>query len=225
MNIIIFGFPHSGTSILKSIIGHHPEIHEIIEETNKGSPCKPCKTTKQHCVLKTPYWHSVVNNKSCKNYMQVMVLRNPVYTFSSLNKRYKFKIRKDLTLPNYIKALSIYDSIIPDNMHHKFLYKDMFENNHMVIKHIFKSMGLKINQNIFDNTSYVNRIIENQTTPQTKPSHTNHEAYRTYQINQLFKNMNNIDKIDLTHNQITFIKNNRLINKYFPENQSILSRL
>lgn len=35
--IIVFGFPHSGTSILKSIIGHVETVEEIVE----GSPYPP----------------------------------------------------------------------------------------------------------------------------------------------------------------------------------------
>ena len=31
--IIIFGFPHTGTSILKSIIGHCENVEEIINES------------------------------------------------------------------------------------------------------------------------------------------------------------------------------------------------
>ncbi len=34
--IIIFGFPHCGTSILKSVMGHCPLIHEMVEETTEA---------------------------------------------------------------------------------------------------------------------------------------------------------------------------------------------
>ena len=32
--VIIFGFPHCGTSIIKSIIGHIEDVYEIIDETH-----------------------------------------------------------------------------------------------------------------------------------------------------------------------------------------------
>ena len=36
--IFILGFPHSGTSILKRIIGNAPEVHEHPYETNAITP-------------------------------------------------------------------------------------------------------------------------------------------------------------------------------------------
>ena len=43
--IIIFGFPHCGTTILKSIIGHIDEVQEIIHECSYIEQ----KITMPHC--------------------------------------------------------------------------------------------------------------------------------------------------------------------------------
>ena len=49
--IIIFGFPHCGTTILKSIIGHIDEVQEIIPECSFIEE----KITKKFAVCKTPF--------------------------------------------------------------------------------------------------------------------------------------------------------------------------
>ena len=48
--IIIFGFPHYGTTILKSIIGHIDEVQEIIPECSYiDSSILACKNGAKKC--------------------------------------------------------------------------------------------------------------------------------------------------------------------------------
>jgi len=59
--IIICGFPHSGTTILKSIMGHIDEIDEIYEETQKINKETKNRINKISDFYKTP---SYPNKKS-----------------------------------------------------------------------------------------------------------------------------------------------------------------
>jgi len=216
--ILIFGFPHCGTSILKSIIGHIEQVHEIIKETDKIN----IKTDKKYILCKTPYTRKKFFEQEYNDYIKIFILRNPIYVYSSLNNRYNYNIRKDLGLGNYfLQTLQIFDNKRrnPQKNVYTILYEELFENNYEKLKSILNNIGLKYNDNIFDNTQYDNFIV-GKTIPKNKPVVQNHDLYRTYQINEPFKNMNYPDKINLTYKQNTFICSNQLIKKYF--NTSVL---
>ena len=84
--ILICGFPHCGTSILKSIIGHCDDVEEIYNETHKI-----CKDTKKQFILaKCPFTLDSFFNKECEDYIKIFIIRNPLFVFSSLNKRFKY---------------------------------------------------------------------------------------------------------------------------------------
>ena len=74
---------------------------------------------------------------------------------------------------------------------------------------------------IYNNKKYKNYINKNYTTiPQNEPPcsiNNRNTAYRTFQINQDFKNMNDINKIDLTVEQKKIIKNNQTIKILYPD--------
>ena len=73
------------------------------------------------------------------------------------------------------------------------------------------------NKIIYDK-NYVN---ENYTTiPENEPPYNingRNRAYRIFQINQEFKNMNHINKIDLTEEQKKIIKNDSTIKILYPD--------
>ena len=83
--ILICGFPHCGTTILKSIIGHCEDVLEIVDETmkiNNKSSDKP------FIICKWPFAKDVFFNKPYEDYIKIFIIRNPLYVFSSLNKRF-----------------------------------------------------------------------------------------------------------------------------------------
>ena len=53
--IIIFGFPHCGTSILKSIIGHIDDVDEIYDETAEIER----ESTKKYILCKFLIWKNI----------------------------------------------------------------------------------------------------------------------------------------------------------------------
>lgn len=72
MNVLVTGFPHSGTTVLRSIIGTcmNEEIKEMYPNNRK-----------ENTVFKNPHYKKINNVKT------IVILREPLYVFSSLKKR------------------------------------------------------------------------------------------------------------------------------------------
>ena len=104
--IIIFGFPHCGTSIVKSILGHAEGIYEFPYEvggeggdnmegilnvlTGKSHlGCKIPKGTKDthHILAKYASFHEdLIEGEEFKDVIKIFLIRNPYYLFSSVYK-------------------------------------------------------------------------------------------------------------------------------------------
>ena len=89
--IIIFGFPHSGTTILRNIISHIENVYEIVDEVSLIND-KIDYTNYKFVLCKYPY---LINENELLttyyDYIKIFIIRNPLYVFSSLNKRFENK--------------------------------------------------------------------------------------------------------------------------------------
>lgn len=232
--IIIYGFSHNGTSILKSIIGHIDNVYEVINENsiinqeiiNKAKKCK----NKDTILIKSPHsklHHDFFNDIQYNDYIKIFIIRNPVYVFSSLNKRSNYNIWDSHSIEKYIEIVEKYIELQNDNRLNKSIflikYEDLFTNNYQNLTNIIKKIKfLNFNEKIYNNKNYKNYVHEKYTTiPQIKPpcqlTGKNHVDYRTFQINQDFKNMNHINKIDLTEEQKKIIISNPSIKILYPD--------
>ena len=215
--ILICGFPHCGTSILKSIIGHIEDVDEIIRETDYISVDKLNNSKHKYVLGKTPYFKDKILTKKYDDYIKIVIIRNPCYVYSSLNKRYNYKIPVGLGLENhylkFLEKINYLKNKKRENLYTIF-YEDLFNNNFEKLRDILDRIGLKYTEDIFNNSKYNNFIVD-KNIPKVLPLRTDHDNFRTYQINQPFENMNNPDKIDLTEKQKNIIISNPLINKYF----------
>lgn len=214
--IIIFGFPHCGTSILKSIIGHCDNVEEIIDET-----CGIYNNTdKDFIVCKNPHLSDhYFNHHSYSDYIKIFIVRNPLYVFSSLNKRFNHNNNDTVhSLDTYISVIKKFSKYIvsPRKDVLCLKYEDMFPNNFKVLRDMFDNIGFKYTDDVFDNSKYVNRIFKNSIIPNQLPKNTDHARYRTFQINQPFENMNDDKKIDLTDQQLEKITHNEFIHVVYP---------
>lgn len=226
MDIIILGFPHCGTSILKSIIGHCESVKEILYETDKITKDDRNNEYKHH-LCKTPYSNEKYFGEEYQKFHKIMILRNPIYVYSSLNNRFSNNIPQRLSFHHYLKALSLYDKIskTDHNDTSLLLYKNLFLNNFQAIKNVLNAIGIKYNNEIFNNSKYDNFISKkfmNLKQIKSQPDPKQHDKYRTYQINLPFVNMNDPAKINLTNTQKRVILEDALVNQYFPENQNII---
>ena len=218
--IIVFGFAHSGTTILKSIIGHIDEVDEIYPEQKLIKP-EQLKTDKKYIVCKWPQVLPIFFESSYQDYIKIFIIRDPRWVFSSLNRRDNPKISLKYSLPVYIENAKLFhqfrqSSDIPNLYTLK--YEDMFEDNFYNLKKILNSIGFLYDDTIFDNTLFTN--ISNKSgneIPQEKPDEKKHGHFRKWQINQPISNMNDPQKIVLTEKQRQQILSSQSILIVFPD--------
>jgi tRNA G46 methylase TrmB len=224
--IIIFGFCHSGTSILKSIIGHCKDVHEIIDETNliNTKNINLNNLNKKFILCKTPFFKEEYLSDKYNDYIKIFIIRNPLWIYSSLNKRYDYNLPDKVSFKRYINILDkfiYYKNNQIQNLH-LIKYEELFTDNYKNIKNILNLIGLQYTNDIFKNELYDNNIISSiKDKPIIVPKNNQHELYRTWQINQPFINNNTLDKLNLQQKQIDEIINNNLVNILYPNNKKI----
>ena len=213
--ILIFGFPHCGTSILKSIIGHIEDVEEIYNETDVINK----KSDKKFILGKSPHTLDKYFDLKYKDYIKIFIMRNPLFVFSSLNKRFNYSIPDKHNIDSYINTLTkfIKYKTNPEKNIYTIKYEDLFENNYDKLKIILNDIGFQYDESIFDNCKYTNVIISNVKLLDKKPKNTDHAHYRTWQINKPFISNNDISKLDLNENQIKKIVNNLYILQLYPD--------
>ena len=210
--ILICGFPHSGTSILKSILGHIEDVEEIQEECkmiNKSS-------NKQYILCKWPFTDNAFFSKEYNDYIKIIIIRNPIFVFSSLNMRFNYKIPSDHSFNEYvntIKKFINYRTNFTKNIY-TIRYEDLFENDFYKIKEIINNIGMKYDDSIFENTKYRNVITTGVKLVDKKPKNTDHALYRTWQINQPFISNNDISKLNLSEIQKEQLMDSNILQLY-----------
>jgi len=236
--ILITGFMHSGTSILKSIIGHIPEVHEVYNEAkevflssdrkslsyhhpyHQGLVHESISENKKFILCKEPHLIEHIYNDKYKDYIIILIIRNPLWVFSSMNRRAGAECNADL--PFYKKAVEIFSDLQVNNKPNIYTikYEDLFHNNYKNLRLILDSIGLRYSNDIFDNTKYKNHIadwVNTEESLKNAPNPRQHEAFRTYQINQPFVNNNTPNKINIPLRQLNYFKSNPEIVKLYPE--------
>ena len=216
--ILICGFPHSGTSILKSIFGHIEEVEEIQGE------CESINTTsnKKFILCKSPFTHRKFFSEEYKDYIKVFIIRNPLFVFSSLNKRFNYNIPGNHNFNVYINTIRRfikYKNNFEKNIY-TIRYEDLFENDYHKLKEIFNNIGIQYDDNIFNNTKYTNVICPGVKLVDEKPKNTDHAKYRTWQINKPFISNNDISKLDLSDVQKEEIINYSYVAQIYPDIKS-----
>ena len=212
--VIIFGFPHSGTSILKSIIGHCDNVEEVINERNTIKN----NSDKDFIVCKYPHTLDSFFTSKYDDYIKIFIIRDPRYVFSSLNKRLNYNLNNIHSIKQYIKTIKNFSKnlITPRKDIYCLKYEELFPNNFKVLRDMFDSIGFQYTDKVFDNSQYENSIHKGSKIPKELPENKDHLRYRMYQINQPFKNMNDVKKLDLTKEQLYELEHNEFINVVYP---------
>ena len=213
--IIIHGFPHCGTSILKSIIGHTDDVKEIFHETKTID----IVTDKKFALCKFPYTQTHFFGEEYKDYIKIFIIRNPLFVMSSLNKRFTNGAPSLCSIRAYIDTIRLFIKYRNNNQRNVYTirYEDLFINNFEALKQLLDNIGIKYTNNIFNNTEYVNTIIPGVECKEKKPKNTDHGEYRTWQINQPFVSNNNISELSLSKTQVQQILNNNDIATVYPD--------
>jgi hypothetical protein len=228
--VIIFGFPHCGTTILRSIICHIGNVYEIVDETPKIDDNNIDYINYDFVVCKWPYLikeNSLISEYS--DYIKIFIIRNPLYVFSSLNKRFNFNtLHESYNIYKYLEAIKQFKKIKnTENINNLFLikYENIFEDNYKKLKCIFDEIGFLYNDDIFNNSNYINKVQFqcDVTIPKSLPPDCEHTKYRLFQINQKFENKNDDNKIDLTKEQYQIITTDINILQEYPENKLLIT--
>lgn len=222
--IIVFGFPHCGTSIMKSIISHIDDVEEYVRET---AHIPPPKGSNKFAVCKYPFAQDSFLGTRYKDFVKIFIVRNPLYVFSSLNKRYNYKIPSNHSIETYVGTLNKFINCQKNDCDNLYTirYEDMFDDNYKELRKIFDSIGFEYDDSIFDNSKYENKIVPGVKLSNTKPKNTEHGPYRTWQINQPFVSNNVSSKLDLTDKQKEVLLKNETISKVYPNLQQDLQDL
>lgn len=217
--ILICGFPHSGTTILKSIIGHIEEVEEICYETIVINQI----SNKKFILCKFPFTYENFFGEEYEDYIKIFIIRNPLFVFSSLNKRFDYTIPDCHNFHKYINTLKMFIKYKnnPEKNIYTIKYEELFKNNYDELKKILNDIGFQYNDNIFDNSKYRNIHNNDVKLVDKKPPDNNHEVYRTRQINQPFISNNDISKIDLNDGQKKEIINNSYVLQMYPDINSV----
>ncbi len=220
--VLITGFPHCGTSILKSIIGHIDSVDEIFYETTNLNK----KTNKKFVCGKWPFYDDqFIYSNEFKDCIKIFIIRNPIWVFSSLNRRFDYNIKDDHSFQKYLEVLNKFIFFRNNSEKNVFTirYEDIFKNNFEELKKIFDKTGFQYSEEIFDNEKYNNKIVHgfdkynSNCDDNYKADYGDNYMLRTMQINKPFTNNNFIKNIELSQEQIYQIINNKTILEIFPE--------
>ena len=100
-------------------------------------------------------------------------------------------------------------------------YEDLFPNNYKCFKTLLTQIGFTYTPKIFINHYYENQVISSERFVKDQPLNTEHGKFRTWQINQPFRDMNDLSKLDLSREQYNSLTENSLILTLYPQLKQI----
>lgn len=229
--ILVTGFPHCGTSILKTKLGECTNVYEQINESiepEKPQLNKFYQSDKEFFLWKDPVLRGSIATTGFstkyhtlyRNDVVVMIIRNPYYVFSS-------QIRRGLnpfntfehTYQDYLNAAKTFLDAKDGKYENVYCirYEDLFDNEYSQIKSIMDKIGLKYEPNIFDIKTKIYAIGDvflKEPFPTEKPNPTQRPGrYRYWQINQNFKNFNETAIIDIPEKLTNILQKSDLVTK------------
>jgi hypothetical protein len=225
--ILIFGYSHCGTTILKSIISHIESVYTLlnnkseIKEINENDINNINNENNKYEYILCKYSKTKIDffKSKYKDYIKIFIIRNPLYVFSSINNRCCINCECH-SLNEYIYVCKLFNNYLLKSIDNLYLikYEDIFIDNFLNLKTILDKINFVYTEDIFDNTKYIN-FTNNKllSIPIYKPDEKNNLEYRTWQINQPFINNNDNNKINLTKEQFNIIINNRYINNIYKD--------
>lgn len=210
--IIISGFSHTGTTVLRSIIGHIPGVYEVKTE------CKYITTEiekealeagKKAILIKTTEY---TRAEDYEGYYRILLIRDPRYVFSSIFRRQGSFTEKQ-TFKEYKKRLNQWLNTLHSDTSINFRYEDLFENDFEAIRNALRKIKIRYSKRIFDNSNFTNLTGQIEQVPEERPEETDHGKFRVWQINQPLKMMNDPEKINLPDRTLKAIEGSELIKK------------
>lgn len=191
MKILITGFPHSGTTIIRELILKSKKTEGPDFETKVF---KDCKADNQ--VIKWPFFEKeFINNQYYKNANKIFLIRNPKFSFSSIKRRNKMN-RGRHRFDFWAYTAQRFIDLKNTHMWHCYRYEDIFENNITIITFL-ESLKLQYD---------INPLLQNFDMI-SKPLETDHVNFRNWQIKQKIENKNFAHKLTLTKQEEYYLEN------------------
>ena len=207
--ILVTGFAHSGTTVLRAKIGECKNTAECPNESPTPPTFHP-EMPFDFYVWKNPFLPTEIRNFGFSNKpnsfyadcIVIPIIRNPWNVFSSMYRKSKltnnefsiYDSRHAFSLPWYENACNVIAAAFENNYPdvYPIKYEEMFDNNFEKLRIILDKIGMQYDDDIF--IKRTKDYIFNNT--HLRPEHNNSLDYdrfdelRTWQINQPFKNMN-----------------------------------
>jgi hypothetical protein len=220
--IFVFGFHHSGTTILRTIFGHIGGSETFLPEADPLDHPDFAREAKYR-VFKNPEIKEKYFSPSHHDIVKFFIARNPLHVLSSCNRRYSNNPSvAEHTVNRYRRMAEMFvrtqNEAVP-NLHH-IKYEDMFLDGHRAIREALAKHDIEHDEEIFRNQLYKNFSHKDQSdksVPKNRPSDTDHERLRFYQVNQPFQNNNDPSKVFLQPLQIKALKEDENVAKMYPE--------
>lgn len=222
--IIIIGFPHSGTTILRTILGKCSNVTEQFYEEYDALNNK-CVSNTEFYLMKSPFAKKEYFSKIYDDFIKIFIIRNPIFVISSINKRFSNSdIPENHKIDNFINTLELFIDCKNNNYKNTYTirYEDLFFNNYHNLKKILNDIGLIYTDEIFINNLDTACNWPKECIPDTPPYNIDHDRYRIWQICQPFILNNDLSKIDLTNTNKEEILNSKTIQKIYPEIEYLL---
>mgnify|MGYP000539344537 FL=1 len=202
--IFVTGFPHTGTTIVTEKIH---ECNGIYKQNIETMDLVENPKNSEGVVWKFPALPPSLKNGGFIDTANtlysdvdiIFLIRNPYYVFSSMERAgvnpFTFT---NHTIYDYLKTAERFLQAVQSNYPkvHPIRYEDLFEDDSKNLKNIFDKIGLTYNDLEGKTKDYLHQWVGK--VPKEKPSETNRELFRTWQINQKFKNMNDPTKVNLS---------------------------
>lgn len=235
--IILTGFPHTGTSILKSKFGECSNLYECpFEESFIKPEDIHYAGDREFKLVKTPIMpidiragglaFTRVPDSRYYEYIIIFTIRNPWNVFNSIikggkNPLNKFKIDESsdyhISVAEYEVAAKFFLEILEKQYKdiYAIKYEDLFPNDFEKFKKILNDLGLEYTNDIFTTKSknYIHsRDFNYSNIDGTDVSYSkNRLEYRTWQINQPFENMNG--DVDIPDELSEILENSEIVKK------------
>ena len=233
--ILVTGFPHTGTSILKSKLGECTNLYECLyEQYNITQNNIKEASDKEFILIKTPVIPIEIRANSLSqsrlvgseygDYTIIFVIRNPYNVFTSLSKVGYDPLTKigpnegveyHHGLGEYLAAAKFFIEARDGNYENIYTikYEDFFPNNYEKLKELMDKIGLQYDDSIFINKSkeYTHwRDVKASNIHSDELDYKNRRGeYRTWQINQPFKNMNS--EVNIPDELADILKNSNIV--------------
>jgi hypothetical protein len=204
--ILVTGFPHSGTTVLRAKIGECKNTYdcnyECVDPPNFYPTMPYDFYVWKHPFLDVPFRNHTFAIKPESKYADTIVIpiiRNPWNIFSSLHKRGtqsgEFSIydsRQGHSLPWYENTCEVIFDAFQKNYKdvYPIKYEEMFDNNFEKLRNIFDSIGLEYDDDIFEKRTKEFSHGDAKYVEDYNKNGKYDGGLRAWQINQPFKNMN-----------------------------------